>query len=244
MALLAVVVLLQMVDIFERGEDFVERGMGARDIGYYAWLRLPLMLQQALPIAALAGATGDLRGPRPQPRDRRDPRRRRLAVADADDGAARAAAAVGRGLAARRADRAAKPAPLRALVGRRRSRRGRAPPPRARWFRIGARRGPGRAGVATDGRRLTGVDIFRRDARGLLHRAAVRRAPRPQVADGWALSDVETQPFDSGGVRRQHAAERALGGRRCAPPTSRPSSRRRRPFRPTRRAGRWPSWRR
>ncbi len=37
----ALVLLLQMVDIFERGHAFVARGMGMADVGFYAWLRLP-----------------------------------------------------------------------------------------------------------------------------------------------------------------------------------------------------------
>ena len=37
----AIVALLQMVDLFDRGEEFVARGMGFGAIAYYAWLRLP-----------------------------------------------------------------------------------------------------------------------------------------------------------------------------------------------------------
>lgn len=50
------ILLLQMVDMFERGDDFVERGFGLREVGRYALLRLPLLLQQTLAIAALLGA--------------------------------------------------------------------------------------------------------------------------------------------------------------------------------------------
>ena len=56
MALLAIVLLLQMVDLFERGEEFIARGMGIREVLRYALLRLAPTVQQALPIAALAGA--------------------------------------------------------------------------------------------------------------------------------------------------------------------------------------------
>jgi lipopolysaccharide export system permease protein len=50
------ILLLQMVDMFERGDDFVERGFGLREVGRYALLRLPLLAQQTLAIAALVGA--------------------------------------------------------------------------------------------------------------------------------------------------------------------------------------------
>jgi lipopolysaccharide export system permease protein len=43
----AMVALLQMVELFQRGEAFVERGMGLVDVGRYALLRLPSMLQQS-----------------------------------------------------------------------------------------------------------------------------------------------------------------------------------------------------
>ncbi|HEV2748008.1 MAG TPA: LptF/LptG family permease [Allosphingosinicella sp.] len=54
-AAVAIVAILQMVDIFDRGDDFVQRGMGVADMAYYALLRLPPVAQQAIPIAALAG---------------------------------------------------------------------------------------------------------------------------------------------------------------------------------------------
>jgi lipopolysaccharide export system permease protein len=81
---------------------------------------------------------------------------------------------------------------------------GRASPPRARWFRIGT--DVVRAAQASqDGRRLTGVDIFRRDTHGLLgdRLSAAAATAGPQ---GWSLSGVETSRFDSGGVSRQRLA--------------------------------------
>jgi lipopolysaccharide export system permease protein len=56
-ALFATVALLQMVDLAEKGEDFVARGMGASEVLRYVWLRLPVLVQQSMPIAGLAGAS-------------------------------------------------------------------------------------------------------------------------------------------------------------------------------------------
>lgn len=52
----AAVLLLQMVDFLERGDDFLHRGLGAVDVAHYAALRLPLLIQQSIAIAALSGA--------------------------------------------------------------------------------------------------------------------------------------------------------------------------------------------
>ena len=45
-----------MIDLVDQGDEFFERAMGLSDIGRYALLRLPAILQQAAPMAALAGA--------------------------------------------------------------------------------------------------------------------------------------------------------------------------------------------
>ena len=55
-ALFTITLLLQMVELIERGDEFVERGLGLDSVGRYALLRLPLQLQQAIGLAALAGA--------------------------------------------------------------------------------------------------------------------------------------------------------------------------------------------
>lgn len=57
MAVLAgLVLLLQVVDLLERGEALVNAGQGLSGFGYYAWLHLPATLLQAGPLAMLGGA--------------------------------------------------------------------------------------------------------------------------------------------------------------------------------------------
>ena len=56
LALGTIALLLQMIDVVEQGDVFVKRGMGLGDVARYAALRLPAILQQSVPMAALAGA--------------------------------------------------------------------------------------------------------------------------------------------------------------------------------------------
>ena len=56
LALGTIVLLLQMIDVVEQGDVFVERAMGLGDVARYAALRLPPIVQQSVPLAALAGA--------------------------------------------------------------------------------------------------------------------------------------------------------------------------------------------
>ncbi len=197
----AVVALLQMVDMFERGDEFVARSMGLADIFYYAWLRLPPLLLQALPIAALAGAM----------------------IVFAALGRSREMVAIrAAGISQYRVLTMALPVPL-LLAGaawllaetavpqsraafaswwQRTEPAGAAEAPPPRWFRIGGE--IVRAGAASDsGRRLADVEIFRRDPNGLLtERLSARSAEAG--AGGWLLRDVERLRFEGG---------RALGGR-------------------------------
>jgi len=50
------VLLLQLVDFIERGDDFIRRGLGPDAVARHAFLRLPLLVQQTLAVAALGGA--------------------------------------------------------------------------------------------------------------------------------------------------------------------------------------------
>jgi len=198
----AIVALLQMVDMFERGEEFVARSMGLADIAHYAWLRLPLLLLQALPIAALAGAM----------------------IVFVTLGRSREMVAIrAAGISQYRVLMMALPVPLLLaaaswLLAETAVPRSQAAfaawwqptapagaaeaPQRPRWFRIGGE--IVRAGAASDGgRRLADVEIFRRDRDGLLtERLSARSAEAG--AGGWVLRDVERLRFDGG---------RALGGR-------------------------------
>jgi LPS export ABC transporter permease LptG len=56
LALGTIALLLQMIDVVEQGDVFVKRGMGLGEVARYAALRLPAILQQSVPMAALAGA--------------------------------------------------------------------------------------------------------------------------------------------------------------------------------------------
>ena len=191
-ALLAIVALLQMVDLFERSDTFVERGLRPGDVLHYAWLRLPAMIQQAMPIAALAGAMATFAG-----------LGRSLEMT-----AIRAA-----GISQWRILLMALPMPLLlslaslplAEYATPRSQlrlaawwESTAPPEQAlaaqaRWFRIGGE--IVRAGAASpDGDRLAHVEIFRRDARGrLVERVSAARAEAG--ADGWSLIEARVDRF-------------------------------------------------
>jgi lipopolysaccharide export system permease protein len=185
----AIAVLLQMVDIFDRGDAFVERGMGLADMGRYALLRLPAILQQTIPIAALAGAMiAFIHLARSQ---------EMVAIRSAGISQYRlflmtlpAAALLSLSVYVL-ADRVA-PRSEVALTSwwRATAPAADARPERDRWFRIGgdivraARASP-------DGRRLEDVTIYRRDRNGLLFgRIAARSASLE--AGAWILRGVET----------------------------------------------------
>lgn len=54
-ALLVLVGILQILDLLEVTTDIIERQLGVSGIAYYALLRLPRLIQQAAPLAVLAG---------------------------------------------------------------------------------------------------------------------------------------------------------------------------------------------
>jgi len=56
MALLVLVGILQILDLLEVTNDILDRNLGAGGVGYYALLRLPRLIEQAAPLAVLAGA--------------------------------------------------------------------------------------------------------------------------------------------------------------------------------------------
>ena len=200
LALLAIVVLLQMVDLFDRGEEFVGRGMGASDVVYYLWLRLAPTVQQALPIAALAGAMVTFAG-----------LGRTLEMT----------AIRGVGISQWRILLMALPIPLALsaaswFLSEQASPRSLlrfstwwaatepaapAAEPPSRWFRIGneivraARQGG-------EGRRLDDVEIFRRDGAGILRERV--SAASASLADGqWMLSDVRTLRLGAGPIETE-----------------------------------------
>lgn len=195
-AALAIAVILQMVDMFERGDEFVQRGMGFVDMSRYALLRLPPILQQSIPIAALAGGMSAF-----------------TALSRSREMVAVRAAGVSQfrilsmvlpvflGLSAAMfliAEFAAPASQLRfrtwweATAPTERARE--APP---RWFRIGSDIVRA-AAAAPDGTRLGGIDVIRRDGRGLIaERIAAPTAAA--AADGWILSEARIIRFPGDG---------------------------------------------
>jgi lipopolysaccharide export system permease protein len=55
-ALLVMVGILQILDLLEVTTDILDRKLGAAGVAYYALLRLPRLVEQAAPLAVLAGA--------------------------------------------------------------------------------------------------------------------------------------------------------------------------------------------
>ena len=201
LAMFAIILLLQMIDLLERGEDFVTRGLGLDAVGRYVLLQLPLMLQQAVPIAALAAAMVVF-----------------IALGRTSEMTAIRAAGISQwrvllmalpvplllSLAAFGLSEYAVPrSQLRLAVWWAQTEPARATAAAsARWFRVGdeivqAER------ASPDGARLTGVDIFRRDGDGLLAErlSAAAAIVRP---GGWTLLDVERSRFGEGRMARDH----------------------------------------
>lgn len=198
-SLVGIVLLLQMVALLERGEALISRGFGAAEIGRYVLLQLPLMLQQALPIAALTGAVAAFVG-----------------LARSSEMTAIRAAGVSQwrilamtlpvplllalasyGLSEQAVPRSqlalaawwaqTEPAEEREAAG-------------PRWFRVGDEIVQAQ-NASPDGSRLVGVDIFRRDQDGLL---AERISAAAAVAGpgGWTLEQVERRRIAGGRIER------------------------------------------
>jgi lipopolysaccharide export system permease protein len=202
-AAIAIVLLLQLVDLVERGEEFAARQMGAADVAHYVWLRLPPMLHQAIPIAALAGAMAAFIGLRRS--------REMVAIRAAGLSQYRVLAmalpvpvllAASSWLLAEHAVptsqarlaawwAATDPAPRTAEAS-------------ARWFRIGGEFVRARA-ATPGGARLEGVDIFRRDGSGLLIERVFATAA-VQTGDRWSLTGVERTRFEANRAMRERVA--------------------------------------
>jgi LPS export ABC transporter permease LptG len=196
--LVTAVAFLQLVDLVDQGDEFAERGMGLREVARYAALQLPAIVQQAMPIAALAGAMVAFA----------------LFAGGREMTAIRAA-----GVSQWRVLAMALPVPLLLVAATFGLAEWVTPPSqlrlaawwnameppvepadRARWFRIEDR--IVRAGsAAQDGAALDDVAIFARDARGRLEeRVQAERAVFS--ASGWTLLVVETLRLGDGGMER------------------------------------------
>ena len=55
-AALALAALMQVLDLLDAATEVMDRGKGVAGIGYYALLRLPVILEQTFPLAVLVGA--------------------------------------------------------------------------------------------------------------------------------------------------------------------------------------------
>lgn len=191
----------QMVDMVEHGDDFVERGFDAFDMARYALLRLPLLLQQVLPMATLAGsmlallrlsrfsemvalrAAGVSLG------------RLSLMLVPVAAGVAAASFAL--------AEYAIPSAEAELAAWWRES--DPRPASKARWFRIGGEIASVQ-GVASGGRELHGIRIYRRDPRGLLTSLQSAETGRA-VAGGWRLTEVTTVRLTPRGPERTRSPE-------------------------------------
>ena len=203
LALGTIVLLLQMIDVVEQGDVFVERAMGLGDVARYAALRLPPIVQQSVPLAALAGAMAAFA----------------LLASRHEITAFRAS-----GLSQWRLLAMAAPVAL-ALLAATFALAERATPASqvqlatwwqatapaaddavepARWFRLD--REIVRVGAAApDGAALSDVQIFARDGEGRIERR-VAAARAEYGASGWTLSGVEISRFGNERIARSRIA--------------------------------------
>jgi lipopolysaccharide export system permease protein len=176
----------QLVDMVEHGDDFVERSFSAGEVARYAMLRLPLLVQQGLPLATLAGSMLAL-----------------LRLSRFSEMVAIRAAGVSLGrLSVMLLPVAACVAALTFVLADFVTPRAEArlaawwqqtdpsPPSGPRWFRIGGEIASAQ-GAAADGHELRGLTIYRRDRSGLLESRIAARTARA-VAGGWSLGEVST----------------------------------------------------
>lgn len=203
LALGTIALLLQMIDVVEQGDVFVKRGMGLGDVLRYAALRLPAIVQQSVPMAALAGAMAAFA----------------LFASRHEVTALRAL-----GLSQWRVLAMAVPAALALLAATFALAEWATPasqarlaawwqatdpategtPERTRWFRLD-RDIVRVAAASVDGTRLSDVQIFSRDEQGRIDRR-VAAAEAVYAGNGWTLSGVEVSRFSSDAIERTRQA--------------------------------------
>ena len=203
LALVTIALLLQMIDVVEQGDVFVKRGMGLADVGRYAALRLPAIVQQSVPLAALAGAMAAfaLLASRHEITAIRafGLSQWRLLVMAAPVSLALLAATFALAEWATPASQVRLAAWWRATdVAAAET------PERTRWFRLD--RDIVRVGAASaDGARLTDIEIFSRDAQGRIE-GRVAAAEAFHQGGGWTLTGVEVSRFSSDAIERTRQA--------------------------------------
>ena len=219
-AVLALLAVLQLTDLFETAPRLLDEGRGAGGLGVYALLHAPELLVQAAPVGVLAGA---LFGFGRLARDNAVTTLRAagvsayrmvaLAAPAAAVVAAMVLALVGWGAPRSEAALAtwmAKGAPPTAPAG---SPTVPAPAPLRRSFRLGGdivSASPGDAG----GRRLADVDVSMREGDGRLVRRLIARDAVRRDDGRWRLRDVSWEAYgradlSPGAVASGHAAEMA-----------------------------------
>jgi LPS export ABC transporter permease LptG len=203
MTLLGIVVLLQLLDLLDRGAQFAARDMGAGDMLHYMLLRLAPIAQQALPVAALGGAmitfVGLSRSFEMTAIRAAGISQWRILIMALPVPLALAAATLFL------AERASPVSQLRfASWWNSTAANAAAAEPQSRWFRLGGE--IVRAGAQSEGgRRLDDVEIFRRDGTGRLRERVT--AATAALHDGqWTLSNVETRRVDADPVESTAAA--------------------------------------
>ena len=200
LSLATAVAFLQMIDLVDQGDEFFERAMGLGEIGRYALLRLPATVQQAAPIAALAGAMAAFAlfaggGEMTAMRAAGVSQWRVLAMAAPVSLALLAATfALGEWITPASQLRLATWWSAMEPAQQEQARR-------ARWFRI--EDVIVRAGSASaDGGILRDVEIFSRDEQGRVSRR-IWAARADYSAGQWSLADAEVARFDAGGFERE-----------------------------------------
>jgi lipopolysaccharide export system permease protein len=191
-AALILMSILQILDLLDVTTDILDRGLGVAGVAYYAALRLPRLFEQVAPIAVLAGGLFAFSG-----------LARESAVV-----AMRASGVSGYRIVGMAVPAAVAVMLLDALCGQVLAPR--ADPTLADWWRnttpIAERKVPAprtfRAGTdlvigasaSADGREITNVTVFRRDAKGILVEKI--EAPKARYANhAWTLDQPKTTRF-------------------------------------------------
>lgn len=192
-AALILMSILQILDLLDVTTDILDRGLGVAGVAYYAALRLPRLFEQVAPIAVLAGGLFAFSG-----------LARESAVV-----AMRASGVSGYRIVGMAVPAAVAVMLLDALCGQVLAPR--ADPTLADWWKnttpVAERKVPAprtfRAGAdlvigtsaSADGREITNITVFRRDARGILMEKV--EAPKARYANhAWTLDQPKTTRFN------------------------------------------------
>jgi len=203
-ALLVLVSILQILDLLDVTTDILERKLGVGGVLYYAFLRLPTLVQQVAPLSVLAGCLFAFT----------QLARQNAVVALRSTGISTyqlvrmmAPAALAIAVLHLASVQWLTPRANQALDAwwSRTAPRSEAAPSGPRSFRVGEDIVTATMG-APSGRRLTGVRIYRRDAAGRMIER-LRADTAAFQGDGWRLSSPTFETLEAGGVQRGAAQE-------------------------------------